>query len=286
MSPGLQGCSKSRRSLVFGILLVSAVLFALTRLPIADWCESAASWLSGLGQGGAAVLVLFMWAWIMAALPVSPVELLAGFTFGFLLSLVICTLGKLGGAILSFMLGRHYGRGCARQRCFQSQMLRVLEHAVQRAGFRALVLFQFATLPMATKNYGMAMLSDKTVSLAHFSLSCALAGVPYTLAFSHIGANARTLAALLRGKEKADDAQLALLICGIAALLFTIALLRRAVNRALRNMRHEQEQEQEQAEQDENERKKNQCQDSPVVRQENIEHMLVTSVHVVVQETE
>ena len=270
-----QDCKKkSWRKIALGCLLLFVALFGLTRLPIAHWCESVASWLSSLGHGGAVVLVLFMWGWIMVALPVSPLELLASFTFGFFLSLIICTLGKLGGAILSFMLGRRYGRGCARQRCFQPQMLDVLEHAIKRAGFRALVLFQFAALPMATKNYGMAMLSDKTLSLAHFAFSCVLAGVPYTLAFSHIGANARTLAALLQEKESTDYTQLTLLICGIVALLLTMALLRRAVNGAIRNMRQEREQEQPEQEEQQRNHQKSNALESPV-RQQSVEHALV-----------
>eukprot|EP00937_MAST-01D_sp_MAST-1D-sp2_P008091 g8091.t1 len=203
-----------RRRVVLRVLSLAVALallaVVLSQLPVADALTSTSRWLKAQGAAGDVVVVLIFALWIVAFLPSSPYELVIAAMYGLGHALVLITAGKLMGCVAAFLLGRSCGRerverwiarrdrrGSGSDGTSAADILRALEAAVAARGWRLVLPFQFAYLPIAIKNYGLAVCSD--VSLWLFTWTLLVGEAPGTVATALVGESAGTAAGVAGG---------------------------------------------------------------------------------------
>ncbi|MGB7565091.1 MAG: VTT domain-containing protein, partial [Prochlorococcaceae cyanobacterium] len=194
------------------------------------------SWLDALlpalrSPAGALVFVPLYALWVTLLLPGVWASMLAGALYGTALGSAVVFVGASLGAIVVFLLGRHWLREWARRRLAGSPKLLAIEQAVSREGLKLVVLtrlspaFPFSLLNLA---YGLSEVSfrDYTIGL--------IAILPGTVLFCALGAlagDAARFGEVLSGR--ADAGTWALRIVGLVATIASIWLAGRAARRAL-----------------------------------------------------
>lgn len=129
----------------------------------------------------------------MSFVPQTPFEIFAGFCFGVPAGIVLDVLGRLCAASLSFLVARALLRrsgdsGICLERIGGRQALRGVGRAVDEQGFRFLVLFNLAYVPVALKNYGLGLVPE--VRLHVFLLAILVIEVPIASMWACVGSSA------------------------------------------------------------------------------------------------
>lgn len=198
--------------------------------------HSVLEWFQHHRDLGAWVFLPFEAVWVIILLPTTPIELACGFIFGWKLGFVLDFVGKLTGCIIAFSAGRQC-KGRVTRAEVLGESVRIV-HALDqvfvadpRRGTRLLLLLQLAFLPVALKNYGLALTSVPTWV---FAWTTAVGEVPGTLALVYSGASASKLIDTLDGSHHMATFQLTLLIVESVALLAVVSIVGYNVTRALR----------------------------------------------------
>lgn len=233
--PPASRCTCTCGLVVLALLTLVLGAYALFKyLPMLDYLVSTSDWVRTRGAAGAALFVCAMVTWIVLFLPSTPLELLCSFTYGFWWSLLLNTLGKVGGGTASFLVGRRLGHERVQERFAKVRLLRAMEAAIARQGWFVVLLMQSAFVPMWVKNYGLSVIA--AINTRTFALTCFLAGFPYTVALGYVGSTARNLIGVLRGEGSVGYAQKIVIGVGIAALALCIVLIGWYVRRSLRDL--------------------------------------------------
>ncbi|MCX5932663.1 MAG: VTT domain-containing protein [Cyanobacteria bacterium] len=180
---------------------------------------------------GAVAFVPLYALWVTLLLPGVWASMLAGALYGTVWASVIVFLGASLGAIVTFLIGRHWLRGWTRRRLQAAPKLLAIERAVSHEGLRLVLLtrlspaFPFSLLNLA---YGLS-----EVSLRDYVIGL-LAILPGTVLFCALGDLAGDVARfgdVLHGE--ADAGTWALRLLGLIATAGSIWLAGRAARRAL-----------------------------------------------------
>src|SRR5207302_4124536 len=88
----------------------------------------------------------------------------SGFFFGLWWGFLIALIGNVAGAAISFLIGRTIGRRWLQRRLEKSKSLHVLEPAVEREGWKLILLSQLHPLfPTSLMNYLYGMTKIRLV---------------------------------------------------------------------------------------------------------------------------
>src|SRR5882757_2648976 len=137
--------------------LVIAILFAilLSRfLPIVSFIERSQQRVMSWGAWGAVCYPLLFAACNILLLPGGILSIGGGFFFGLWWGFLIVLIGNVTGAAISFFIGRTIGRRWLERRLEKSRRLHALEPAVEREGWKLILLSQLHPLfPSSLMNY-------------------------------------------------------------------------------------------------------------------------------------
>ena len=85
--------------------------------------------------------------------PVAPMGIAAGLFFGFALGWSGLMLGCAVGATINFLISRHFARGFVTRKLGGNAKFRVIEKAIERGGWKIIVLLRFVPIPFGLANY-------------------------------------------------------------------------------------------------------------------------------------
>lgn len=180
-------------------LPTSTMTLASTALAVAEYAQ-------GMGPvGGPVFFTLVLSAWVVACLPCTIVEIIPGFLFGIEVGWVVSMLGKSIGSAIAMYLGRYVFKDATQQVLFKRYpILRKLGIAAEREGFPFLLFVRGMWLPIALKNYGLAVLN---VSILQVLWAGFLTSIPHSLLWAWIGSKMNNLAEIAQsnGKIKVTD---------------------------------------------------------------------------------
>uniref|UniRef100_A0A7S2WJI0 VTT domain-containing protein n=1 Tax=Rhizochromulina marina TaxID=1034831 RepID=A0A7S2WJI0_9STRA len=219
------------------VVVALAALALLSRASaFTETLHSVLEWFQNHRALGAWLFLPFEAVWIIVLLPTTPIELACGFIFGWKLGFAIDFVGKLAGCLIAFTAARQ----CKTRSTWSTgdgnsgRLIQALDQvfvADPRRGTRLLLLLQLAFLPVALKNYGLALTSVPTWV---FAWTTAVGEVPGTLALVYSGASASRLVDTLDGSHHLSTLQIALLVVESSALLLVLAVVGYKVTRSLR----------------------------------------------------
>lgn len=226
---------KANAKVVALILFIAGVVLLLyynkDKLPIHKIIE-VCEWIKLNPLSGCIIFVPLEVVWIVLCIPATPVEIAAGYIFGFWWGILVNSTAKLAAAIISFVLGRHcIGKYVAKilEQWFGEEGIRLLA-AVDRVlcspgtnsegSFQLLIMIRLAYIPLCLKNYGLALCPS--ISLKRFVITSFVGEIPGSLAITWTGTTTRDLVALASGH--ASHSILVLLLGSISLILVSAFL--------------------------------------------------------------
>jgi len=214
------------------IVAIGVALAALTAygLPLGQWVTALAQ---GARETGPLGVGLFSVAYVVstvAGLPGSILTLALGFAYGPFWGLAIALPASVTGATCAFLLGRTLLRDWAAKKASGSARARAIEAAVEREGFKLVLLLRLSPIvPFNLLNY---VLSLTSVRLGTYVLASVVGMLPGTALYVYLGSLAPAAAELSSVAQDGGAAR-TLYVIGLLATVAVVVIGTRAARRAL-----------------------------------------------------
>jgi uncharacterized membrane protein YdjX (TVP38/TMEM64 family) len=179
---------------------------------------------------------LLMGLWILSFVPVTPFELSLGFLFGLGQGYIIVFCGKIIGCGLSYLLGRTVAYDWAQKQFGKHDLLRALDLAISRKPFTICLVARAAYIPIALKNYGLAILSVRPTD---FFASLICVELYNSIILVWVGSTASDLNSLVKGDKPKSNGQLAVMMAGCGFLLFLVGYISYVTSKTLKDLREQ-----------------------------------------------
>lgn len=243
-----------KRRLAIGVVLAlisTALCWLIAMIPIQEYSSSLTRWIQENKMAGAVVFPLVYWLLIPLCIPSSMFDLIGGSVFGIAYGVVLNTIGKTGGALIAFVIGKRLGRervGGYLETNFPA--FSAVSAILESDSWKPLLLVQLSTLPHAVKSYGLAITD---VSMYRFMVSSFVTALPFTVLLTQIGYQTQEL--LAHSQQQSGDTeassdssssgmQTALFVAGIvftiATMVFFVVYTKREIQRQLSRVASEQ----------------------------------------------
>ncbi len=195
--------SKVRRAVYLqtgGLLLLGALFLVASRyFPIADWIAQVQQKVMHLGAWSAVCYPLLYAGCNVLLLPGGLLSVGGGFFFGLWWGFFIVLVGNVTGAAVAFFLSRHIGRRWFRRKLLHHPTLGALEPAIEREGWKIILLSQLHPLfPTSLLNYLYGL---TTIRFRTCILWVAVGQAPGLFLYAYIGTLGQLGLNLLRGKS-------------------------------------------------------------------------------------
>lgn len=155
-----------------------------------EWADHLFGAFDALGPLG---YVLFVAAYVVAVLflfPEALFTLIAGALFGALLGSLIAWLCAMTGAFAAFLLSRTALRGRLEKRFEKHKVLRAVNRALPKEGWKVVALARLTLVPFGWQNY---LFGVTKVHGRDYLVATGLAIVPGTVIAAFVGSNGRAL---------------------------------------------------------------------------------------------
>jgi uncharacterized membrane protein YdjX (TVP38/TMEM64 family) len=212
-------------------LAAGAIALAAFTVPIAAWTAALAERVRGAGAPGVAAYAAVYIGATIAGLPGSILTLAAGFAYGPVWGLAVASPASVAGATAAFLLGRTALRDWAARATAGSPRARAIASAVERDGFKLVLLLRLSpVVPFNALNY---VLSLSNVGLGTYIAASSIGMLPATAFYVYLGSLAPTAAQLLTASEAGGTGRTILYAVGFVATLAVVVVAARAARRAL-----------------------------------------------------
>lgn len=217
---------------VAGLVLASATLFLLSRIfPLADALAVVQERVMHWGVWSAICYPLLFASCNVLLLPGGFLSLGGGFFFGLWWGFIINLVGNVGGAAISFFISRALGRRWLHAKLMRNPTLEALEPAVEREGWKIILLSQLHPLfPTSLLNYlyGLTRIKFRTCMLW-----VAIGQAPGLFLYAYLGTLGQLGLNLARGKTHPRPVEYLIWGGGLATAVVVLILLGRIALRLL-----------------------------------------------------
>ena len=215
-----------------GLISVAVALFFLARVfPIVDALAAVQQRVMQWGAWSAICYPLLYACCNVLLLPGGVLSIGAGFFFGLWWGFVIALLGNVAGAAISFFISRWIGRQWLKRRLLRNRTLVAFEPAVEREGWKIILLSQLHPLfPTSLLNYlyGLTKIRFRTCMLW-----VAIGQAPGLFLYSYLGTLGQLGLNLARGKTHPRAVEYLVWLGGFASAALVLVLLGRIALRLL-----------------------------------------------------
>ena len=215
-----------------GLILVATILFVASRLfPLVDILAAVQQRVMKWGAWSAICYPLLYACCNVLLLPGGVLSIGAGFFFGLWWGFFIALVGNVTGAAISFFISRWIGRQWLRRKLLRHRTLGALEPAVEREGWKIILLSQLHPLfPTSLLNYlyGLTRIRFRTCMLW-----VAIGQAPGLFLYSYLGTLGQLGLNLARGKTHPRAIEYLIWLGGFASAAVILILLGRIALRLL-----------------------------------------------------
>jgi len=226
-----------RRAIILqlsGLLTVAIALFFLSRIfPLADILAAVQQRVMRWGAWSAICYPVLYACCNVLLLPGGVLSIGAGFFFGLWWGFLIALLGNVAGAAISFFISRWVGRQWLRRKLLRNRTLVALEPAVEREGWKIILLSQLHPLfPTSLLNYlyGLTRIRFRTCMLW-----VAIGQAPGLFLYSYLGTLGQLGLNLARGKTHPRAIEYLVWLGGFVTAALVLVLLGRIALRLLQD---------------------------------------------------
>jgi len=221
-----------------GLILVAGALFFLSRIfPVVEILAAIQQRVMHWGAWSAICYPFLYAACNVLLLPGGVLSIGAGFFFGLWWGFLIALLGNVIGAAISFFISRWIGRQWLKRKLMRNPTLVALEPAVEREGWKIILLSQLHPLfPTSLLNYlyGLTRIRFRTCMLW-----VAIGQAPGLFLYSYLGTLGQLGLNLARGKSHPRGIEYLLWLGGFASAAVVLVLLGRIALRLLQGTEQE-----------------------------------------------
>lgn len=215
-----------------GLFLVSLLVLVLARFfPVVDWLAAVQQKVMGMGVWSALCYPLLYACCNVLLLPGGVLSIGGGFFFGLWWGFLIVLVGNVGGAAISFYISRWIGERWLRPKLMRNRTLEALEPAVEREGWKIILLSQLHPLfPTSLLNYlyGLTRIRFRTCILW-----VAIGQAPGLFLYAYLGTLGQLGLNLLRGRTHPRGLEYLVWLGGFATAAVVLVLLGRIALRLL-----------------------------------------------------
>lgn len=210
---------------LLGLGVALLVLFLAVRfLPVLEWVETFRLWAKQFGIAG-----IFIYGTVFAVvsivlLPVLPLTLLAGFTFGFVGGLTAIMFGIALASAFGFLFARYVARATVARQMENYPRFHSMDRAIAKEGWKIVGLLRMCPVPFGITNYLYGLTA---IPFWHYMGATLIGMLPGNIMFIYLGAVGKRTADGPRGPLEYAAIGLALV-----ALVTVTLLLRRMAQRA------------------------------------------------------
>lgn len=219
---------------VGGLFVVALTLFFLSRLfPVVDILAAIQHRVMQWGAWSAICYPLLYACCNVLLLPGGVLSIGAGFFFGLWWGFLIALVGNVVGAAISFFISRWIGRAWLKRKLLRNRTLVALEPAVEREGWKIILLSQLHPLfPTSLMNYlyGLTQIRFRTCMLW-----VAIGQAPGLFLYSYLGTLGQLGLNLARGKTHPRAIEYLVWLGGFASAAIILVLLGRIALRLLQD---------------------------------------------------
>ena len=225
-----------RRALIAqltGLVIFAITVAVLSRfLPVADWLAAVQQRVMHWGAWSAICYPLLYAGCNVLLLPGGILSLGGGFFFGLWWGFLIILVGNVGGAAISFFISRWVGRRWLKRRLMRNATLEALEPAVERDGWKIILLSQLHPLfPTSLLNYLYGL---TTVRFRTCMLWVAIGQAPGLFLYAYLGTLGQLGLNLLRGKTHPHFVEYLIWGGGLVTAVVVLMLIGRIALRLLK----------------------------------------------------
>ena len=217
-----------------GLVIVAIALFFLSRIfPIVDILATVQQRVMQWGAWSAICYPLLYACCNVLLLPGGVLSIGAGFFFGLWWGFFIALFGNVAGAAISFFLSRWIGRQWLRRKLLRNRTLVALEPAVEKEGWKIILLSQLHPLfPTSLLNYlyGLTQIRFRTCMLW-----VAIGQAPGLFLYSYLGTLGQLGLNLARGKTHPRAIEYLVWLGGFASAALVLVFLGRIALRLLQD---------------------------------------------------
>jgi uncharacterized membrane protein YdjX (TVP38/TMEM64 family) len=215
-----------------GLAVVSAFVLWLSRVyPVADWVASLQQHVMRAGVWSAIWYPLLYASCNVLLLPAGVLSIGGGFFFGLWWGFLIVLVGNVSGAAISFFISRWIGERWLNPRLMRNGTLRALRPAVEREGWKIILLSQLHPLfPTSLLNYlyGLTPIRFRTCILW-----VAIGQAPGLFLYTYLGTLGQLGLNLLRGQTHPRPIEYIVWGGGLVAAFFILLWLGRIAQRVV-----------------------------------------------------
>lgn len=217
---------------ITGLIIVAVLLFVLSRLfPVVDSLAAIQQHVTNWGAWSAIFYPLLYACCNVLLLPGGVLSIGAGFFFGLWWGFLIALLGNVAGAAISFVISRWLGRQWLRKKLMKNRTLVALEPAIEREGWKIILLSQLHPLfPTSLLNYfyGLTRIRFRTCMLW-----VAIGQAPGLFLYSYLGTLGQLGLNLARGQSHPRAVEYVIWLGGFGSAAVVLAVLGRIALRLL-----------------------------------------------------
>lgn len=227
-----------------GLTIIVGSLFLLSRVfPVMDILAAVQQRIMGWGVWSAVCYPILYACCNVLLLPGGVLSVGAGFFFGLWWGFLIALVGNVAGAAISFFISRWIGRRWLRRKLVGNPTLDAIEPAVEREGWKIILLSQLHPLfPTSLLNYlyGLTKIRFRTCMLW-----VAIGQAPGLFLYSYLGTLGQLGLNLARGKTHPRAVEYLVWLGGFASAALVLVFLGRIALRLLQEVERRTTQERE-----------------------------------------
>src|SRR2546421_530540 len=195
--------ARIRRAIIVqlsGLIVFVIALFSLSRkFPVADLLATIQQHVMHWGVWSAICYPLLYACCNVLLLPGGVLSIGAGFFFGLWWGFLIALLGNVSGAALSFLISRWIGREWLKRKLLRNPTLNALEPAVEREGWKIILLSQLHPLfPTSLLNYLYGL---TRIRFGAYMLWASIGRIPGLFLYVYVGTLGQLAVRIMRGEN-------------------------------------------------------------------------------------
>lgn len=225
---------------ISGLVLAALTIFILaSHYPVLDWLVKAQKSIERLGFWSGVAYPFVYAICNLLLLPGGVLSVSGGFFFGLWWGFLLILLGSLISGAAAFLMARKLGRKWVERLLSKSPRLRLLDHALERHGWKIVVLSQLNPLaPTSLLHYVYGL---SRVRLSRCLLWIAIGQAPGRFLYAFIGTLGQLGIQAARGTRRPFPVDYFVWGAGFVVTVVTIWLLGRLARRILNEIESEME---------------------------------------------
>lgn len=216
------------------LLIVVAILVAISALPVGPVLERLSAWIESLGYFGYIVYVVIYVIGVVLMLPGLILTMAAGPIFGVVEGTILVSVASTTGVALTFLISRYLLRDRVARQLKENRKAAAIDQAIGERGWKIVLLLRLSpAVPFNLQNYLYGVTS------VHF-WQCVMASwigmLPGTLMYVYLGDAAGSVAALAAGGQGGETTagQWVLRSVGLLATIAVTVYVTRIATKAVK----------------------------------------------------